>query len=134
MKIVSDVGDPEAVVTNAEVAAFLAEKDKSRPRALHDGGKIDRGKSGLLTNLVLKYIKASPAGSQKVDSVIVLRDKLAKYGLAEEEFCQICNLRADVDDLLERCLTAETVGRLSDEDWEDIKFNIHETLEPRPVQ
>lgn len=134
MKIVSDVGDPEAVVTNAEVAAFLEEKDRTRPKKLHDGGNIDRGKAALVSKLALKFIKASPAGTQTVDSVVLLRDKLAKFGLREEEFCQICNLRADVDDLLERCLTTETAGRLSDEQWEEIKSIIHTTLEPRPVQ
>jgi hypothetical protein len=132
MKIVSDVGDPAAVVTNAEVAAFFREKKMAgRPKLVPDAPPPSLGHMPKLTDLVLRYIKASPAGAQSVAACCALREKLKPYGLSNEEFVQICNLRADHDDLLERVLRQETLDRLTDEQWGDVLYIINDTLEPR---
>lgn len=132
MKIVSDVGDPAAVVTNAEVAAFLSEKAAAAAAARGDAARDAHGGAmAALAGRVLAHVRASPAGGQSVGACAALRARLAPFGLANEEFVQICNLRADTDDLLERVLRAETLARLSDEQWGDMLYIINDTLEPR---
>lgn len=132
MKIVSDVGDPTAVVTNAEVAAFYREKKRApRPRMSVDAPPPSLGHMPMITDLILTYIKASPAGEQTVESCVALREKLRPFKLSNEEFVQICNLRADHDDLLERVLRPETLDRLTDEQWGDLLYLINDTLEAR---
>ncbi len=119
MKIVSDVGDPHALVTNAEVLSFLKDRNS--------GSAGDAKFAGL----VKRYVIESPASSQTVESIVRLREALAPFKLLEEEFVRICNLRADSDVLLERVLAPVTLQRLSDDDWEQIKTIIDSTLEAR---
>lgn len=135
MKVLSSSDDPESVVTNAEVLEFLKEKRlKNRAYLPDGGGLIERGQTALICRLVEKYIRASPAGTQTVGSVMQLRDKVHDFGLAAEEFVQIVNMRADTDATLETMLREETAERLTDDQWEELRHLIDSTLEPRPVE
>lgn len=135
MKILSDIGDPSCIVTNAEVCAFLEEKRLHEDAVLpHNGEKIDRGQAPLLARQVRSYIKASPAGNQSVDSVSRLRSQLDSFGLSNEEFVEIVNLRADNDTVLEAVVRNATAERLTDDQWNEMRDLIHEALEPRPVE
>lgn len=131
MKIVSDVGDPAAVVTNAEVAAFLSEKAAAAAARDAEARAAHGGAMAAVARRVLAHVRASPAGGQSVGACATLRARLAPFALGNEEFVQICNLRADTDDLLERVLRADTLARLTDEQWGDMLYIINDTLEPR---
>jgi hypothetical protein len=132
MKIVSDIYDDHAIVTYAEVAAFLAEKQIDQKVPLEGGGVVDCGEAATLTRLVNRHIRSSPAGLQTVESIARLRLALEPFQLTEVEFAQIANLRADTDATLEMVLTAETAARLSDVEWNAMRSIINEVLEPRP--
>jgi hypothetical protein len=132
MKILPDSYDEHAIVTNAEVAAFVLEKRLHKMSHLVGGGVIDRGEAPALARLVLRHIKASPAGLQSVEAVARLRAALLPFRISESEFAQIVNLRADTDATLEMVLTAETAARLSDHEWTEMRTLINETLEQRP--
>jgi hypothetical protein len=132
MKILSGGGFGfDDLVTNAEVLAFLAAKRKSRRRQLPDGGKLDIGPSGAVAHRALIYLQYAPLAAQTVDAVARLRVALQEFGLSDVEFVQVCNLRADNDNLLERSLLPATASRLTDDDWYDMKSRIHAILEPR---
>jgi hypothetical protein len=131
MKVCSDVGDPRHVVTNAEVSAFLRSRHcAAAPPLRANDAAADRGHMPALAALVLRLIDASPAGRQTPSAVARLRDALRPFRLSAEEVAQIANLRADSDDLLECTLAHETVARLGDDAWGDVRYYIDAELEP----
>jgi hypothetical protein len=132
MKIISDIHDGHAIVTYAEVAAFLGEKQIEKKVPLEGGSVFDCGEAANLTRLVKRHIRSSPAGLQTVESVARLRLALEPFQLSEVEFAQIANLRADTDATLEMVLAADTAARLSDVEWNAMRSIINEVLEPRP--
>lgn len=134
MKILSDISDPSCVVTNAEVREFLEEKRLHEKIVLpNDGRYIDRGSAPVLAKRLWSYLKASPAGDQTVDSVAHLRVLLEQFQLSNDEFVQIVNLRADNDTVLEAVLSSDTAQRLTDDEWNQMRGLINDTLEERPT-
>lgn len=152
MKILSDVGDPKCVLTNAEFARFAARTALSDAAAVEcvraagggaDGAYADAvvplalGEARRVTDAVLRWVRASPAGGQSVGACCRLRDRLKEeFGgvleFSEEEIVQICNMRAGHTDILEIIMPKEKVEILSQETWDAVLGVINETLEPRP--
>jgi hypothetical protein len=134
MKILSGGGfGLDDVVTNAEVQAFLLAKKKTRRYELPDGGgKVDNGAAFLVANKVLEYVRHESTVNQTVESVVELRAALLeKYRLSDAEFVQICNLRADNDNLLTRCMLPSTYEQFDDDGWFEFMTFVNTILAPR---